>query len=48
MGPAVRAKSRHRGGERVVIFAFSAFLFFLAIGTPIVFVLGIAATLTLL
>jgi C4-dicarboxylate transporter, DctM subunit len=31
-----------------VIFAFSAFLVFLAIGTPIVFVLGIAATLTLL
>ena len=31
-----------------MIFAFSAFLFFLAIGTPIVFVLGIAATLTLL
>ena len=29
-------------------FAFSAFLVFLAIGTPIVFVLGIAATLTLL
>ncbi len=31
-----------------MIFAFSAFLVFLAIGTPIVFVLGIAATLTLL
>jgi C4-dicarboxylate transporter DctM subunit len=31
-----------------VIFAFSAFIVFLAIGTPIVFVLGIAATLTLL
>ena len=31
-----------------MIFAFSAFLFFLLIGTPIVFVLGIAATLTLL
>jgi C4-dicarboxylate transporter DctM subunit len=31
-----------------VIFAFSAFLVFLAIGTPIVFVLGIAATLTLM
>ena len=31
-----------------MIFALSAFLFFLAIGTPIVFVLGIAATLTLL
>jgi len=31
-----------------VIFAFSAFLVFLLIGTPIVFVLGIAATLTLL
>ncbi len=31
-----------------MIFAFSAFLFFLVIGTPIVFVLGIAATLTLL
>ena len=25
-----------------MIFAFSAFLFFLAIGTPVVFVLGIA------
>ena len=31
-----------------MIFAFSAFLAFLLIGTPIVFVLGIAATLTLL
>ena len=31
-----------------MIFAFSAFLVFLAIGTPIVFVLGIAATLTLM
>jgi C4-dicarboxylate transporter DctM subunit len=31
-----------------VIFAFSAFLVFLAIGMPIVFVLGIAATLTLM
>ena len=31
-----------------MIFAFSAFLLFLVIGTPIVFVLGIAATLTLL
>ena len=31
-----------------MIFAFSAFIVFLAIGTPIVFVLGIAATLTLL
>ena len=31
-----------------MIFAFSAFLVFLLIGTPIVFVLGIAATLTLL
>jgi C4-dicarboxylate transporter DctM subunit len=31
-----------------VTFAFSAFLVFLVIGTPIVFVLGIAATLTLL
>lgn len=31
-----------------MIFAFSAFLIFLAIGTPIVFVLGIAATLTLM
>ena len=31
-----------------MIFAFSAFLFFLAIGTPIVFVLGIAAALTLI
>jgi len=31
-----------------VIFAFSAFLIFLALGTPIVFVLGIAATLTLM
>ena len=31
-----------------MIFAFAAFLFFLAIGMPIVFVLGIAATLTLL
>ena len=30
-----------------MIFAFTAFLFFLLIGTPIVFVLGIAATLTL-
>ena len=31
-----------------MIFAFSAFLIFLALGTPIVFVLGIAATLTLM
>jgi C4-dicarboxylate transporter DctM subunit len=31
-----------------MIFAFCAFLFFLAIGMPVVFVLGIAATLTLL
>ena len=31
-----------------MIFAFSAFLFFLLIGTPIVFVLGIAAALTLI
>ena len=31
-----------------MIFAFSAFLAFLLIGTPIVFVLGIAATLTLI
>ena len=31
-----------------MIFAFSAFLFFLAIGTPVVFVLGIAAALTLI
>ena len=31
-----------------MIFTFSAFLFFLAIGTPVVFVLGIAASLTLL
>jgi C4-dicarboxylate transporter DctM subunit len=31
-----------------VTFAFSAFLFFLAIGTPIVFCLGIAAALTLI
>jgi len=31
-----------------VIFAFSAFLVFLALGAPIVFVLGIAATLTLM
>jgi len=31
-----------------MIFAFSAFLFFLVIGTPIVFVLGIAAALTLI
>ncbi len=31
-----------------MILAFSAFIVFLAIGTPIVFVLGIAATLTLL
>jgi len=31
-----------------MIFAFSAFLFFLAIGMPVVFVLGVAATLTLL
>ena len=31
-----------------MIFAFSAFLFFLAVGTPVVFVLGIAATLTLI